>query len=117
MKCNLFTGVATALVTPFRDGKVDYISLRRLAAYQIDRGVDALVVCGTTGESPTLTPLEKLRCVAAVVGEALSCLWYEILTPFAAWILETLAPVFTDAFAAGLELVTARNQKSCIRIF
>ncbi len=70
MKCNLFTGVATALVTPFRDGKVDYIALRRLAAYQIDRGVDALVVCGTTGESPTLTPLEKLRCVAAVVGEA-----------------------------------------------
>ena len=45
--------------------------------------------------------------LAAVVGEALSCLWYEILTPFAAWILETLAPVFTDAFAAGLELVTA----------
>ena len=69
MKPILFRGVATALVTPFRDGKVDYIALRRLAAYQIDRGVEALVVCGTTGESPTLTALEKLRCVAAVVGE------------------------------------------------
>lgn len=45
--------------------------------------------------------------LAAVVGEALSFLWYEILTPFIAWILETLAPAFTDAFAAGLELVTA----------
>ncbi len=70
MKPILFTGVATALVTPFREGSVDYAALRRLTAYQIDRGVDALVVCGTTGESPTLTPLEKLRCVAAVVGEA-----------------------------------------------
>ncbi|MBQ4065469.1 MAG: 4-hydroxy-tetrahydrodipicolinate synthase [Clostridia bacterium] len=69
MKPILFRGVATALVTPFRDGKVDYMALRRLAAYQIDRGVEALVVCGTTGESPTLTALEKLRCVAAVVGE------------------------------------------------
>ena len=45
--------------------------------------------------------------LAAVVGEALSFLWYEVLTPFAAWILETLAPVLTDAFAAGLSLVTA----------
>ena len=45
--------------------------------------------------------------LAAVVGEALSFLWYEILTPFIAWILEILAPAFTDTFAAGLELVTA----------
>lgn len=45
--------------------------------------------------------------LAAVVGEALSFLWYEVLTPFTAWILETLAPVFTDAFAAALDLVTA----------
>ena len=45
--------------------------------------------------------------LAAVVGEALSFLWYEVLTPFTAWILETLAPVLTDIFAAGLDLVTA----------
>ena len=70
MKPNLFRGVATALVTPFWEGRVDYAALRRLTAYQIDRGVEALVVCGTTGEAPTLTTLEKLRCVAAVVGEA-----------------------------------------------
>ncbi len=66
MKPILFTGVATALVTPFSDGRVDYIALKRLASYQMDHGADALVVCGTTGEAPTLTALEKLRCVTAV---------------------------------------------------
>lgn len=50
------------------------------------------------------TAFQKL---AAVVGEALGFLWYEILTPFAAWILEALAPVLTETFAAGLDLVTA----------
>lgn len=50
------------------------------------------------------TAFQKL---AAVVGEALGFLWYEILTPFAAWILEVLAPVLTESFAAGLDLVTA----------
>jgi len=67
MKPILFQGVATALVTPFSEGRVDYAALKRLTAYQIDHGADALVVCGTTGETPTLTALEKLRCVAAVV--------------------------------------------------
>lgn len=45
--------------------------------------------------------------LAALAGEALSFLWYEILTPFAAWILEVLAPALTEGFAANLELVTA----------
>ncbi len=70
MKPILFQGVATALVTPFCDGRVDYAALKRLTAYQIDHGADALVVCGTTGETPTLTALEKLRCVAAVAEAA-----------------------------------------------
>lgn len=69
MKQELFFGVGTALVTPFSGGAVDYTALRRLAAYQVERGADALVVCGTTGEAPTLTSLEKLRCVAAVAEE------------------------------------------------
>lgn len=45
--------------------------------------------------------------LAAVVGEALSFLWFEILTPFAAWVMEVLAPVLTEAFAANLDLITA----------
>lgn len=45
--------------------------------------------------------------LAAEAGEALSFLWYELLTPFASWVLETLAPVLTECFAAKLELITA----------
>ena len=69
-KPKLFDGVATALVTPFRDGAPDLTSLKRLVRYQIDRGADALVIAGTTGEAPTLTALEKLRCVSAAAEAA-----------------------------------------------
>ncbi len=66
MKKILFKGSATALITPFKNGSVDYKRLGELADYQVGHGSDAVVVCGTTGESPTLTALEKLRCVSAV---------------------------------------------------
>ncbi len=52
----MFTGCGTALVTPFRrDLSLDEEALRRLVRRQIDAGIDFLVPCGTTGESPTLT--------------------------------------------------------------
>src|SRR6188508_2121480 len=67
----LFTGVGTALVTPFRrDGSLDEAGVKRLARRQIDAGVHFLVPCGTTGESPTLSHREKLRVVELVVEEA-----------------------------------------------
>jgi 4-hydroxy-tetrahydrodipicolinate synthase len=66
-----FTGVGTALVTPFkRDGAVDEDGVRRLARRQIDAGMHFLVPCGTTGESPTLSEEERFRVVALVVEEA-----------------------------------------------
>ena len=49
---SLFTGAATALVTPFKDGKVDFPSFGRLIDWQIQEGIDALVICGTTGKHP-----------------------------------------------------------------
>ena len=55
----LFTGCATALITPFRGGEMDKDAFIRLLQRQIEGGVDALVVAGTTGESPTLTDDEK----------------------------------------------------------
>lgn len=57
-KVPIFHGVATALITPFRDGRIDYDALARLIELQIDGGVDALVVAGTTGEASTLTDEE-----------------------------------------------------------
>ena len=60
----MFTGTGTALVTPFRrDGSLDEPTLRALIKRQIDAGIDFLVPCGTTGESPTLTHEEHLRVV------------------------------------------------------
>jgi 4-hydroxy-tetrahydrodipicolinate synthase len=65
-----FTGVGTALVTPFRkDGSVDEAGVRRLARRQIDGGVHFLSPVGTTGEAPTLSHGEKLRVVELVVEE------------------------------------------------
>lgn len=54
-KKSIFAGVATALVTPILNGEVDYISLGKLIEFQINSGIDALVICGTTGESCTLS--------------------------------------------------------------
>ena len=56
---SIFTGVATAVVTPFSSGKVDYESLGNIIEFQISEGADAIVVCGTTGESATLDDAEK----------------------------------------------------------
>lgn len=60
MKRPLFTGLCTALVTPFRDGKVNFDRLRTLIGMQLNAGTDAIVLAGTTGESPTLSKEEKL---------------------------------------------------------
>jgi 4-hydroxy-tetrahydrodipicolinate synthase len=66
-----FTGVGTALVTPFRrDGSLDEAAVKRLARRQIDAGVHFLSPCGTTGEAPTLNHREKLRVVELVLEEA-----------------------------------------------
>jgi 4-hydroxy-tetrahydrodipicolinate synthase len=67
----MFTGCGTALVTPFRrDQSLDEVTLRKLVRRQIDAGINFLVPCGTTGESPTLTHEEHLRVVIITIEEA-----------------------------------------------
>ena len=61
MKSSFFTGACTALVTPFLDDKVNYPMLEQLLRRQIDAGIKAVVLCGTTGESATLSDTEKLE--------------------------------------------------------
>lgn len=66
-----FTGVGTALITPFtRGGALDEPAIRRLTRRQIEAGIHFLVPCGTTGETPTLTAAERRRVVELVVEEA-----------------------------------------------
>ncbi len=67
----MFTGCGTALVTPFRqDGALDESTLRALVRRQVEAGINFLVPCGTTGESPTLTRQEHLRVVEITLEEA-----------------------------------------------
>ena len=66
----MFTGCGTALVTPFRkDSSLDEEAVRRLARRQVEAGIDFLVPCGTTGESPTLTHAEQRRVVEITIEE------------------------------------------------
>jgi 4-hydroxy-tetrahydrodipicolinate synthase len=61
----MFRGTFTALVTPFREGKIDFAALEKVIEAQIAAGIDGLVAVGTTGESPTLSDEEKeavIRC-------------------------------------------------------
>ena len=71
MSTQTFTGCGTAMVTPFRrDQSLDEETLRRLVRRQIDAGINFLVPCGTTGESPTLTRKEHLRVIEITLEEA-----------------------------------------------
>ena len=74
MKTPVFTGTCTALITPFLpSGAIDYETFARQIDRQLEFGVDALCVCGTTGESATLTTEEHVKlvdyCVAHVAGQ------------------------------------------------
>ncbi|MBO5212288.1 MAG: 4-hydroxy-tetrahydrodipicolinate synthase [Clostridia bacterium] len=70
MKNTIFTGAATALITPFdKNGKIDYKKFAELVEFQINEGINALVVCGTTGEASTLTDDEHRDAIAFVVKQ------------------------------------------------
>ena len=67
MKTPIFRGTCTALVTPFREGGIDYAALDRLLETQLEAGVEALVVAGTTGEAATLSHEELVALIAHCV--------------------------------------------------
>lgn len=70
MKKTVFRGIATALVTPINEQGVDYEKLGRLIDWQIEKGIDGLVICGTTGEASTLTDEEHRRVIGYSVERA-----------------------------------------------
>lgn len=66
-KPSVFTGAATAIITPFKNGKIDYPAFSRIIDAQIANGIDAIVVAGTTGEAATLTHEEHCECIRFAV--------------------------------------------------
>src|SRR5438046_4707549 len=69
-KGELFAGLTVALVTPFRDGQIDFPALLKLVDWHVEQGTDCLAPVGTTGESPTLDHEEHERVIAAVCEQA-----------------------------------------------
>lgn len=67
MKQSIFTGSATAIITPFTENGVDLESLGNLLDFQLENGTDAIVVCGTTGEASTMTYQERAETIAFCV--------------------------------------------------
>ena len=65
-----FSGLSVAIVTPFKDGEVDYARLKEQIEFQIEAGITCLVPAGTTGESPTLTHEEHEKVIAEVIQTA-----------------------------------------------
>ena len=67
MKTPIFTGCATAIATPFSEKGVNFEEFGRLIENQIQKGIDAIVVCGTTGEASTMTETEKKQTIKYAV--------------------------------------------------
>jgi 4-hydroxy-tetrahydrodipicolinate synthase len=63
------SGIYTALITPFSNGEIDWLSLKKLLRQQIDGGIQGIVVCGTTGETPTLSSEEKTKLFEFIKSE------------------------------------------------
>ena len=70
MKQPIFTGMATALITPLTENGIDYNAFGKLIDWQIEEGIDGLVICGTTGEGSTLTDEEHREAIAFAVKRA-----------------------------------------------
>jgi len=67
LKPSIFTGAATAIITPFKNGAIDYDSFGKIIDDQIAKGIDSIVVTGTTGEAATLTHEEHCECIKYAV--------------------------------------------------
>jgi len=67
MKKTVFTGAATALITPLNENGIDYTKFKELIEWQIQEGIDALVICGTTGEGSTLSDAEHREAISFAV--------------------------------------------------
>lgn len=101
MKAPLFTGCGVAVITPFTSDTVDYAALRRLLDFQLDGGVDAVIVCGTTGEAATMSYVERTRTVETVVRHVDGRV--PVIAGTGANSTETAVTLSKDAVLAGVD--------------
>jgi 4-hydroxy-tetrahydrodipicolinate synthase len=104
-KKTIFTGAATALITPFREGRVDFESLERILAQQISGGISALVVAGTTGEAATLTPKEHMALIRFTADEV--CGRVPVIAGCSSNCTENAVRLALSAHAAGADALLA----------
>ena len=101
MKQAIFTGSGVALVTPFTSGGVDYHALEKLLDFQLDRGTDAVIVCGTTGEAATMSYAERMAVIEAVVRRVDGRV--PVIAGSGANCTETAIALSRDAVSAGAD--------------
>ncbi len=70
-----FQGIWVPLVTPFHNGAIDFVALRRLVGHLLEKGVDGLIVCGTTGEPAAMGKQEQLAVLDAVLEQVPAIAW------------------------------------------
>ena len=101
MKQAIFTGSGVPLVTPFTSGGVDYPALEKLLNFQLDRGTDAVIVCGTTGEAATMSYAERMAVIEAVVRRVDGRV--PVIAGSGANCTETAIALSRDAVSAGAD--------------
>ena len=123
MKNTIFTGAATALITPFdANGKIDYKKFGELVEFQINEGINALVVCGTTGEASTLTDDEHKDAIEFVVKKTAGRV--PVIagtgsndTAYAIWLTKHACEVGADAVLIVTPYYNKATQKGLIRMY
>ena len=123
MKKTIFEGAATALITPFdANGKIDYKKFAELVEFQISEGINALVVCGTTGEASTLTDDEHKDAIEFVVKQTNGRV--PVIagtgsndTDYAIWLTKHACEVGADAVLIVTPYYNKATQKGLIKMY
>ena len=123
MKKTIFEGAATALITPFdKNGKIDYKKFADLVEFQISEGINALVVCGTTGEASTLTDDEHKDAIEFVVKQTNGRV--PVIagtgsndTDYAIWLTKHACEVGADAVLVVTPYYNKATQKGLIKMY
>ncbi len=122
MKNTVFTGSGVAIVTPFRNGKIDYEAYARMIEFQIAGHTDAIVACGTTGESSTLTDDEHIEAIEFAVKQSAGRV--PVIagtgsndTEYAVWLSREACRVGADALLLVTPYYNKASAKGLIRHF